>query len=99
MTRIDNDFESLHNLIVKLNVLDNLALSVKKDRGRKLMKLRISLESESVFSDYKGYRFYKKPMEAIEDVTDAMAEGWVINVTQTHRIIKRLSLSQKRQLH
>jgi len=32
MTRIYNDLDSLHKLIVKLNVLDNLEIMVKKDR-------------------------------------------------------------------
>ena len=94
MTRIYNDLDSLHKLIVKLNVLDNLEIFIGKDRENHVMKVRIALEWENAFASYKGYRPYKTPLDAVEDITAGMKNDWVIAVTESQRVSKYFAESR-----
>jgi len=84
MTRIDKDLDKLHKLIMKLNVLDDLEISIKKDREDRLMTVRLSTEWEN--TSHKGYRHYKTSMNAVEDITAGIANDWIIIVTESQRV-------------
>lgn len=94
MTRIYNDLDSLHKLIVKLNVLDNPEISIEKDRENHVMKVRIALEWENAFASYKRYRIYKTPLNAIEDIIAGMKNDWVIAVTESQKVVKHFAKSR-----
>ena len=84
MTRIYDDLDSLNTLVKKLNVLNDLEIASKIDMENNVMTVKLSLEWEN--TSYEGYRVYKTAINAVEDITTAMANDWVIIVTKSRRV-------------